>query len=96
MQIALLGPQRANTTAFVKGPNKEAERREDGGGVESLIKRSSILGVKMLPISKFSIGSVPLCQCASARMRVLVRALPGFVSFLSDIPSPCDEVLAEI
>lgn len=53
MQIALSGPQRVNTTAFVKELNKKGERQEDGGRVTSLIKRSSILGVKMLPISIF-------------------------------------------
>lgn len=53
MQIALSGPRRVNTTAFVKEPNKKGERREDGGRVTSLIKRSSISGVKILPISGF-------------------------------------------
>lgn len=91
MQIALSRPQRVNTTALVKEPNKKGERREDGGRGTSLIKRSSILGAKMLPISIFE-----WAVAFRGRVRVSACVLPGFVSFFSDVPGPCDEILAQI
>lgn len=60
-----------------------------------LIKRSSILSVKMLPIHTVLDGLTAIVSACHERDE-RETVLPGFISFLSNVPGPCDEVLAEI